>query len=144
MYWPEKLYLNLWLTVRFSFLTLYLTIKYRQTRCTACLYGMMSRINLLCARRCLPKASAKVKQIFKPTNFWRRKIKKISLNFIIKYFIVSFHININHFYQNRVSFHTNTALSPPQKVPHSQKAQLLFCTTRSLLYLYTWIPIYIW
>ena len=62
------------LTVRFSFLTLHFNQQSKKTidRCTACLYGMFSRIILLSRKltvRSFPKASAKVRQIFKPANY---------------------------------------------------------------------------
>ena len=43
-------------------------------RCTACLYGMFSRIILLDRQRTvrlLPKASAKVHQFFEPPNYFK-------------------------------------------------------------------------
>ena len=46
LYWPEISYINLKLTVRFSFLTLHFTDNQKISHrcCTACLYGMFSRI----------------------------------------------------------------------------------------------------
>ena len=75
-------YINFLLTVRFSFLTcslFVLSFKKRTARCTACLYGMLSRIILLHQYRnrgCFPKASAKVEQISELTNFSKEKFKK--------------------------------------------------------------------
>ena len=49
LYWPELKSISNLLTVRFSFLTYLLTFdqKNQRTRCTACLYGLLSRIILL-------------------------------------------------------------------------------------------------
>ena len=49
-------------------------------RCTACLYGMVSRIIVLSSTalpRCFPKASAKVVLFFISANYLKRKITKI-------------------------------------------------------------------
>ena len=50
-------------------------------RCTACLYGMVSRIIMLsfstALPRCFPKASAKVVLFFISANYLKRKITKI-------------------------------------------------------------------
>ena len=49
-------------------------------RCTACLYGMVSRIIMLsffiALPRCFPKASAKVKQIFISANYFEDFLQK--------------------------------------------------------------------
>ena len=53
--------------------------KCRRPRCTACLYGMLSRIislNQYRNRGCFPKASAKVEQISELTNFLEEIFKK--------------------------------------------------------------------
>ena len=70
------------LTVRFSFLynlySVFLLITWDYAKKTAvllCLYGMFSRIVLLQGAQlcCLPKACAKVQQLFKIQNFFKRK-----------------------------------------------------------------------
>ena len=86
MYWPENSYIKSKLTVRFSFLTLHLNLysKKNKDRCTACLYGMVSRIIVLPKKtalmRCFPKASAKVVLFFIPANYYDNFFTKI-LNF---------------------------------------------------------------
>ena len=77
------MYIRLFLTVRISFLTLLVITsnikKCRRPRCTACLYGMLSRIILLhqyCNRGCFPKASAKVELFSELANFLEEIFKK--------------------------------------------------------------------
>ena len=76
------MYIRLFLTVRISFLTLLVITsnkKCRRPRCTACLYGMLSRIILLHQYRnrgCFPKASAKVELFSELANFLEEIFKK--------------------------------------------------------------------
>ena len=82
MYWPEN-YISIYL-IDGSFFVPYFTLFSlfnfsNKDRCTACLYGMVSRIIMLsqlALPRCFPKASAKVRQIFEPANFFEDFFKK--------------------------------------------------------------------
>jgi len=73
-------YINFLLTVRFSFLTcslFVLSFKKRTARCTACLYGMLSRIIVLRRKlNYLPKASTKVELFSELTNVLEEKFQK--------------------------------------------------------------------
>ena len=135
-----KLYLNYLIDGSFfvPYFTLYSLFNFsNKDRCTACLYGMVSRIIMLsqlALPRCFPKASAKVVQLFETANKSKKKFAKKIEKFTPRLKRHTTHALFEQKQQHNHLFFSVLQLTIKRKTN-------LFCTTMALPYLYRIIPI---